>query len=83
MSELMLFAFFVCAILCGVFFAGFTEVMQVVTTNPLFLMAIETCTPLVSAALNSLILATNITYAIIKCTPFLALIAWILTILQN
>ncbi len=48
-----------------------------------FLMAIETCTPLVSAALNSLILATNITYAIIKCTPFLALIAWILTILQN
>ncbi len=39
MSELMLFAFFVCAILCGVFFAGFTEVMQVVTTNPLFLMA--------------------------------------------
>ncbi len=27
---------FVCAILCGVFFAGFTEVMQVVTTNPLF-----------------------------------------------
>jgi hypothetical protein len=26
-------------------------------------------------ALNSLILATNITYAIIKCTPFLALIA--------
>ncbi len=57
--------------------------IDLVIFAPVFLMAIETCTPLVSAALNSLILATNITYAIIKCTPFLALIAWILTILQN
>ncbi len=50
---------------------GFEMVLALSMCSTQFLMAIETCTPLVSAALNSLILATNITYAIIKCTPFL------------
>ena len=47
--------------------------------NSLVAIHLVCVTPSVFVALNSLILATNITYAIIKCTPFLALIAWILT----